>query len=156
MGANMMPTRKKSGRTVFGVKMGLSRRSQCCCPSTESLWLHTYCHAFNRCCRNAVSARLSVSPPWARAAASKLTRGSPALRLLCLLAVGILAGYRVAGLHLLCLRHVGQFRAVPQRQAWVQRSQWYCRALTTLLVDAATADQMSQNRRATPYLATPF
>ena len=35
IGANMMPTAKKRGKTVLGVRIG--------------------CHAFNRCCRNAVS-----------------------------------------------------------------------------------------------------
>lgn len=36
MGANRMPTRKSVGNTVLGVRIG--------------------CHAFKRCCRNAVSA----------------------------------------------------------------------------------------------------
>lgn len=36
MGAKMTPTAKKSGRTVFGVRIG--------------------CHAFSRCCRKALSA----------------------------------------------------------------------------------------------------
>jgi hypothetical protein len=38
MGAKMTPTAKKRGRTVFGVRMG--------------------CHAFKRCCRKALSARV--------------------------------------------------------------------------------------------------
>lgn len=38
MGANMTPTMKKSGRTVFGVKMGLS---QGCQPSSSALKLET-------------------------------------------------------------------------------------------------------------------
>lgn len=37
MGAKMTPTAKNSGRTVLGVRMG--------------------CHAFSRCCRNALSVR---------------------------------------------------------------------------------------------------
>ena len=59
MGANMTPMMKKSGRTVFGVKMGLSPRGQCWCPVSICA-LHTYCHAFSRCWRNAVSVHLSV------------------------------------------------------------------------------------------------
>lgn len=53
MGANMMPTAKKRGRTVFGVRMGLMARFsnpfQCITHD------NTHCHAFNRCCRKAVS-----------------------------------------------------------------------------------------------------
>jgi len=59
MGANMIPMAKKRGRTVFGVKIGLSNDGQR--SSTTTVAEHrksmrgTHCHAFNRCCRNAVS-----------------------------------------------------------------------------------------------------
>ena len=119
MGANMMPTMKKSGRTVFGVRMGLSPRGQCWC-SLSMRALHTYCHAFSRCWRNAVSVHASVLLCFSLRAQprpqSRLTRGPSALGLLGVFAVRVLAGYRVAGLHLLGLRHAGRIRAVPQRR----------------------------------------
>jgi hypothetical protein len=109
----MMPTMKKSGRTVLGVKIGLSPRGQCW-SSVSMRALHTYCHALSRCWRNAVSVHPSVllcsyaratatACASASASASRLTRGPSALGLLGVFAVRVLAGYRVAGLHLLCL-----------------------------------------------------
>lgn len=62
MGANITPTMKNRGRTVFGVKMGLS---QCQPQSVAEPVLPTHCHAFKRCCRNAVSMIPSVSRPYA-------------------------------------------------------------------------------------------
>ena len=65
MGANKMPTVKKSGSTVFGVRIGLdstqdSRQLPLLRPPGRyrkvAYWrTTTYCHAFSRCCRNAVS-----------------------------------------------------------------------------------------------------
>ena len=48
----MMPMAKKMGRTVLGVRMGLvdvSAEHGC------EIWARTDCHAFNLCCRKAVS-----------------------------------------------------------------------------------------------------
>ena len=68
----------------------------------------TYCHAFNRCCRNAVSELPSAScvPVRNGLCHVSLTCGPPALCLLRLLLVRVLARYRVGLLDLLCLRHV--------------------------------------------------
>jgi hypothetical protein len=56
MGANMMPTAKKMGRTVLGVRMGLYMSALRV--SVGGLWGGvTDCHAFNLCCRKAVSMR---------------------------------------------------------------------------------------------------
>ena len=52
MGAKIIPMAKKSGRTVFGVRMGLGSRCQLDESETKE---KSYCHAFNRCCRKAVS-----------------------------------------------------------------------------------------------------
>ena len=119
MGANMTPTMKKRGRTVFGVKMGLLPRGQlpvhavhvrCTHTATPSIaaaetqYLHVHQHRRS-----------------ARATASRLTRGPFALRLLGVLVLGVLAGDGARGL--MCWRHGEGFRAVPQRQAWVQKSQ---------------------------------
>lgn len=62
MGAKMTPTMKKSGRTVFGVRMGL-QAGQWLGAGVADLPLSvfcTYCHAFKRCCRNAVSVSSSA------------------------------------------------------------------------------------------------
>jgi hypothetical protein len=73
----------------------------------------TYCHAFNRCCRNAVSMRrqyasVSLASPLFRAQRRvrrmPLTRRSSALRLLVLVAARVLARYRVGVLGVRC-RH---------------------------------------------------
>lgn len=56
MGAKMMPMEKKRGRTVFGVRIGLvcgQRRGFA--PWEVRSSSTTYCHAFSRCCRKAVS-----------------------------------------------------------------------------------------------------
>lgn len=62
MGANMIPMAKKRGMTVFGVNIGLRTDSKC--PSTVAEYPKcmgsTHCHAFNRCCRNAVSRNADV------------------------------------------------------------------------------------------------
>ena len=61
IGANIIPTAKKSGRTVFGVRMGLQNTvDQYPEPSMGFSRTSPYCHAFNRCCLNAVSALLSA------------------------------------------------------------------------------------------------
>jgi hypothetical protein len=54
MGANMIPMAKKMGRTVLGVRIGLAGVSAGI--SWIGLW-RTDCHAFNLCCRKAVSAQ---------------------------------------------------------------------------------------------------
>jgi len=59
MGANMMPTAKKMGRTVFGVRMGLRRVNF---EPRRARLRATYCHAFNLCCRKAVSGRGQQDP----------------------------------------------------------------------------------------------
>ena len=51
-GAKIMPIAKKRGSTVLGVRMGLGLESA----DDYSLLEWPYCHAFNRCCRKAVSA----------------------------------------------------------------------------------------------------
>lgn len=54
-GAKMTPTAKRSGRTVFGVRIGLQARTRSgFVPAREAT--STYCQAFSRCCRKAVSA----------------------------------------------------------------------------------------------------
>jgi hypothetical protein len=54
MGANMIPKAKKSGSTVLGVRIGLS--SAVSAYVHDASWIsQTHCHAFNRCCVNAVS-----------------------------------------------------------------------------------------------------
>lgn len=56
MGAKMMPIEKKSGRTVLGVRIGLVCGQRCVSAPWEFRPSSTtYCHAFSRCCRNAVS-----------------------------------------------------------------------------------------------------
>jgi len=54
-----MPTMKNRGRTVFGVRMGLYNAEEIsgCAPAQYHRVLSgaAYCHAFNRCCRKAVS-----------------------------------------------------------------------------------------------------
>ena len=73
----------------------------------------TYCHAFKRCCLNAVSiALVSTSSSGILCAhvcahRTVLTRRPPALRLLRLFAVRVLTAYRVGMLDLLCARHDG-------------------------------------------------
>lgn len=51
IGANIMPTAKKIGRTVLGVRIGLRFVSI----KTVLVDDWTHCHAFRRCCRKAVS-----------------------------------------------------------------------------------------------------
>jgi len=41
MGANITPTMKNNGRTVFGVKMGLSQHCQHSSNAIYSCWAHT-------------------------------------------------------------------------------------------------------------------
>lgn len=76
MGANMTPMLKNRGRTVLGVKMGLGRcfsivdggwRSRCHTSGYRGMSAgarKTYCHAFRRCCRNAVSEELLCQRHW--------------------------------------------------------------------------------------------
>lgn len=52
IGAKMIPNAKKIGRTVLGVRIGLVQVSMWI---DTSRWSRTYCHAFNLCCRKAVS-----------------------------------------------------------------------------------------------------
>jgi len=52
MGANMIPTAKKMGRTVLGVRIGLRKVNF---GPIHARVVATYCHAFNLCCRKAVS-----------------------------------------------------------------------------------------------------
>ena len=56
MGANIIPIAKNRGSTVLGVKIGL-RVSVLVRPGDPEMAgsRGTHCHAFNRCCRNAVS-----------------------------------------------------------------------------------------------------
>jgi len=80
MGANITPMAKKMGRTVFGVRIGLSRKaiSKRIHPAEV---LYTYCHAFKRCCRNAVSMmKRYVSPHSQRSLTVNILGG---LRLFC-------------------------------------------------------------------------
>jgi hypothetical protein len=56
IGAKTMPTAKKSGRTVFGVSMGLKDVNVRSVNLESSMSEPTYCHAFNLCWRKAVSA----------------------------------------------------------------------------------------------------
>ena len=70
MGANMRPTMKKRGRTVFGVRIGLraSEVGQHGYPSPPLIGClmkeggGTYCQAFNLCCRKAVSMAFTLAP----------------------------------------------------------------------------------------------
>lgn len=54
IGAKMIPMIKKKGNTLLGVKIGL-HKSQRTSLLTVLSWM-TYCQAFRRCWRNAVSA----------------------------------------------------------------------------------------------------
>jgi hypothetical protein len=82
----------------------------------------TYCHAFKRCCRNAVSALSLLLPASApHGPGVPLTWRPPALRLLGLGVRRVLAGYRIRVLDLLCLRHGSCFRTSP-RGWWCGRS----------------------------------
>ena len=49
----MMPTAKKMGRTVLGVRMGLSNVNALL---VSAVPVQTHCHAFNLCCLKAVLA----------------------------------------------------------------------------------------------------
>lgn len=105
MGANMTPTMKKSGSTVLGVRMGLLRMVSC-----RGCWLsevlHTYCHAFNRCCLKAVSVVASALHAYcASCPLAWLTWWSSALGLLLIFSGRVLAGYRVAVFDCVCSRH---------------------------------------------------
>lgn len=69
MGAKMTPTMKKSGRTVFGVRIGLSQ----CQPEFVlefKVSAQTHCHAFRRCCLKAVSVVALVLPSYAHCSLS--------------------------------------------------------------------------------------
>ena len=59
IGAKMIPTMKKIGKTVLGVRMGLCRLFSRWSAGRRCYWSRrsqaTYCHAFSRCCRKAVS-----------------------------------------------------------------------------------------------------
>lgn len=106
MGAKMMPIAKKMGRTVLGVKIGLSRSERLRKAGFGRRGAH--CHAFNRCWRNAVSAQV------VRQHTGRIVPGAPrghtgrASILLRLggLVVRILLLYRISLYHV-CLRHVG-------------------------------------------------
>ena len=55
IGANIMPTAKKRGRTVLGVRIGLTPSAPTSSLPALSDAIQTYCQAFNLCCRKAVS-----------------------------------------------------------------------------------------------------
>ncbi len=61
MGAKMIPMTKKRGSTVLGVRIGLENRRSAIGSGLfhafkiRELVIVTHCHAFNRCCRKAVS-----------------------------------------------------------------------------------------------------
>lgn len=80
MGAKMMPTAKNMGKTVLGVRIG--------------------CHAFNRCCLNAVSARVSTS----HGRISQRPTGRPP-RLGLLLVLLLLVDLPLLLLDRVCMRH---------------------------------------------------
>jgi hypothetical protein len=120
MGANITPMMKNSGRTVFGVKMGLSQIVSHG-PARPTLAFHVL-----PCFQSLLSERRiytpSVPPACARhCPAVPLTRWPPALRLLVVFAGRVLAGYRVRMLDLLCLRHGDCFCATP-RVCWWRKS----------------------------------
>jgi hypothetical protein len=113
MGANMMPMRKKSGSTVFGVRMGLSQGV-----SYGPTLLNGALHVLP-CFQSLLPKRRictwSVLPVCAHhCPAVPLTRWSPALRLLVILAGWILAREGICVLDLLYLRHCAWFRANPR------------------------------------------
>lgn len=112
MGANMIPTAKKSGSTVLGVRIGLVQ-----CMSAYGIHdapegTPTHCHAFNRCCLNAESVHHRSAPYYPSLPCVSHTSRSPRLVLLLLvLLVRVLAIYRIRMLHLLRLRlrHLGRW-----------------------------------------------
>jgi hypothetical protein len=103
-GANIMPTAKNRGRTVLGVRIGLYWVSA---PRLARVEGCSYCHAFNLCCRNAVSVRKRVNP---KALSKKielahvLTSWSPTLLLLLLVFLNFLWFHGIR-MHDFCSRH---------------------------------------------------
>ena len=83
IGANMIPTTKKRGKTVLGVRIGLRQSVLAGVVRKRYLALRTtYCQAFNRCCRKAVSRmgrNLSDDDASFQIPQVELTRRSPAL-----------------------------------------------------------------------------
>lgn len=61
MGAKMIPMVKKRGRTVLGVRIGLGSSAIIATCLSSRICQKTYCHAFKRCWRNAVSVEMSAS-----------------------------------------------------------------------------------------------
>jgi len=66
MGANMMPTTKKRGRTVFGVRIGLSPRSQCRCPGPYTFIAHILPRLQSLLSKRSVCKSISVTSMHAR------------------------------------------------------------------------------------------
>lgn len=98
----------------------------------------TYCHAFNRCCRKAVSIHpLASCIPSSGNLPGLLTCGPPALCLLLLLAVRVLAGDRVRLLDL-CLRH-GKQSALFRGAGVVKRMLSAGRSLMRFAAEVAVA-----------------
>jgi hypothetical protein len=108
MGANMTPMMKKSGSTVFGVKMGLSRHvSRGTTRSVVAMHILPCLQSLlseRRICRPSV-----LSMCARRCAAVALTRRPLALCLLLIVAGWVLAGYRIRVFDLLRLRHGEEF-----------------------------------------------
>lgn len=75
MGANTIPIEKKRGSTVLGVRMGLlaGRQRSIAGKRPIATGNTAYCHAFNRCCRNAVSV-------WGRDHQHPVTEHAPSFR----------------------------------------------------------------------------
>lgn len=149
MGANMTPTMKNRGRTVLGVKMGLL-------PPSASDRVHAtvgvaYCHALRRCCRKAVSGRLSAWCGCGRGGrrAWQLTRGSSALGLLGLLAVRVLARDGVGVFDWGVLRHGGCSAVIRATSRWEESR---CQPSLTDAGDAA--GQRLKSPSGHPHLAT--
>lgn len=145
----MMPTTKKRGRTVFGVRMGLSPHGQCRCPVPHALIAHVLPRLQSLLSKRSICTSISI--------ASLRSRRRPGLlggRLLFVFLVSSRFGSwlfieSLASICCVCdmLNKSALFRS--GRRGCKSRS---CRALTTLLVDAA--DQMLQSPSPIPKLAT--
>lgn len=133
MGANMMPTMKKRGRTVFGVRMGLLPRCQCRWSSLLALTAHVLPRLQSLLSKRRVCASVSVASLRAQLPPGLLG----GLLLFVFLESSRLGSWldieSVASICCVC-------DMLPRYSAalsWVQKLCW--RALTTLLADAADA-----------------
>jgi hypothetical protein len=99
IGANKIPTMKNRGSTLLGVRIGLSEWSARSSKAVGTGWSggKTHCHAFNRCCRNAVSVKTISRVEGVR-------EGSPS------------AYWRVSGTWASCRQHLEH---VPARR-WIR------------------------------------